>query len=371
MARIIGEVESSKSLRAELNNRNISRFNSVGDINRFLKEFPKQKLSILKKQEDQLNEEIKEKSDRITKLEERVNKLREEEAERLNSKIESLTIKEAVFVNKIGSLLTTLIDSYRAGRRRKKIAYLKENFELLINNSTRGLREDVYQVSNSIKYLTENKKSVIQNRGKPEIDELDSIKKAVDELRPLIAGAVGESKVEKEISKLSDDYVLINDFSLKFNPPVYNKKTRDRIFSIQLDHLLISKAGIFALETKNWSKESVNSLDLRSPVDQLIRTSYALFTFVNNSVNLEGHHWGSKQVPIKSIIVMINNKPSAEFKYVKVRQLNELNSYIRYFEPIFSREEVDRIANTLIRKLNYNQQTTNYTSTTQYPITHT
>jgi len=38
MAKIIGQVESLKSLRTELNKRNVYRFNSVGDINRFNRE---------------------------------------------------------------------------------------------------------------------------------------------------------------------------------------------------------------------------------------------------------------------------------------------------------------------------------------------
>lgn len=156
--------------------------------------------------------------------------------------------------------------------------------------------------------------------------------------------------MEREISKLSDEYILINDFSLKFKPPIYNKKTRDRIYSIQLDHLLISRAGLFTLETKNWSRKSVNSLDLRSPVDQLLRTSYALGIVVDKKIKLAKHHWGERTVPIRRIIVMINNKPPAEFKYVKVKQLNELNSYIEYFDPILSAQEVEYIADTLLKE---------------------
>ena len=41
---------------------------------------------------------------------------------------------------------------------------------------------------------------------------------------------------------------------------------------------------------------------------------------------------------------MINEKPKEKFKYVKVMSLNELNGYIRYFEPIFTDEEVISIS---------------------------
>ncbi len=147
------------------------------------------------------------------------------------------------------------------------------------------------------------------------------------------------------LQQLSDDYYLINDFSLKFDPPIYNRKENDRIFSIQIDHLLVCKSGVFLLETKNWSKTSVESLDLRSPVKQILRTSFALFVLLNSEsqfsdIRLGHHHWGAKKIPIRNIIVMINEKPREEFKHVKVLSLNELIGYIQYFDQTFDGEEV-------------------------------
>jgi hypothetical protein len=182
--------------------------------------------------------------------------------------------------------------------------------------------------------------------------------KIVESLDTLIAGAIGENLVEKELKKLSDKYILINDFSLKLNKPIYNRKRNYRIYSIQIDHLLISNSGIFILETKNWSKNSIESINLRSPIEQIKRTEYALFIILNNDspynwVNLNDHHWGDKQIPIRNIIVMINEKPKEKFKYVQVKTLKELNSYIEYFEPMLDDSEVLRIYKYLNRIKNY------------------
>jgi hypothetical protein len=238
---------------------------------------------------------------------------------------------------------------FKIRKLNKEIVYLSENYDLLLNDSISHIQREINQCSNRLNYLLENKQRVIYERSKTEISEIDYTKKVIDEHRTLIAGAIGESLVEKELGKLSDDYILINDFNLRFNPPIYNKKTSDRIFSIQLDHLLVSRAGIFVLETKNWSKESIKSLDLRSPVEQIIRTSYALFIIANNKVNLDRHHWGEKLIPIRNIIVMIHAKPKAEFKFVKIKLLRELKSYIEFFDPILSQIEVNRVAESLIR----------------------
>ena len=132
-------------------------------------------------------------------------------------------------------------------------------------------------------------------------------------------------------------------FKINFRP-IYNKNEDDRIFSIQIDHLLVCQSGVFLLETKNWSRRSIENLDLRSPVKQILRTSYALFVLLNsdskfNDIKLERHHWGSKKIPIRNIIVMTNEKPKEEFKYVKVLSLSELNGYIQYFDYIGQQEK--------------------------------
>ena len=114
------------------------------------------------------------------------------------------------------------------------------------------------------------------------------------------------------------------------------------------DHLLVCQSGIFLLETKNWSKSSIDSLDLRSPVKQIRRTSFALFVLLNSGsrssgVNLNRHHWGDKKVPIRNLVVMINEKPKEEFKHVKVLSLKELIGYIKYFDHSLDVEEVEDI----------------------------
>ncbi|MGB5272349.1 hypothetical protein [Eudoraea sp.] len=44
---------------------------------------------------------------------------------------------------------------------------------------------------------------------------------------------------------------------------------------------------------------------------------------------------------------MINNKPKEEFKFVTIKKVKELNSYIDSFEPRFDDSEVKTISNYL------------------------
>jgi hypothetical protein len=61
MARIFGKIESLKSLKSELENNGIFRFNSVKGINDFLSNYNLEKLVILKNATNKLEEEYFEK----------------------------------------------------------------------------------------------------------------------------------------------------------------------------------------------------------------------------------------------------------------------------------------------------------------------
>ena len=53
---------------------------------------------------------------------------------------------------------------------------------------------------------------MIFERSDNEINEIKYINKIINELKHLISGAVGENLVVNEITKLSDEYILINDY---------------------------------------------------------------------------------------------------------------------------------------------------------------
>jgi len=185
------------------------------------------------------------------------------------------------------------------------------------------------------------------------LKQLERKKMIIDEINTAIYGALGEQKVVKELESFSDEYFLINDFSLSFSTPIYNRQENDYIKSIQIDHILVTPSGIFLIETKNWSEKSLNNLGLRSPVKQIKRTSFVLFKILteaiaSNKLNLNHHHWGSRKISIRNLIVLTNSKPNEEFQYVKILTVNELPGYVKYFKPSYSNEETQEIANYLL-----------------------
>ncbi|MEM9547325.1 MAG: nuclease-related domain-containing protein [Bacteroidota bacterium] len=353
MIKTYGKIESLKKIRTTLSNHGLTEFNSIGEINSFLQNYSAEVRRIREEAELDVNHEHEQLEKEKVKLVQALNHLAEQittdinnEIAKLHQRITSRECKESKYlfhgiVNK--SILSVL--KYRKGR-------IEKSRQKRIENATANLVVKTANIETVLKPYTSNKVGIIEQRAAPKLSKIEYAKGVIEDINPLIAGAIGEHKVEKELERLSINGVLINDFSVSFKPPIYNRKERDRIYSIQVDHLLITGAGIFVLETKNWSKKSIESLDLRSPVAQVKRTSYALFVLVNSandrSLGLMHHHWGKKQIPIRSLIVMINHRPNETFNYVKVKALNELNGYIEHFEPIFNEEEVDNIAHYLL-----------------------
>ncbi|SDR90772.1 Nuclease-related domain-containing protein [Formosa sp. Hel1_31_208] len=349
MARIYGTIESLKSLKSELEDKGISRFSSVKEIKTFLSNYNSEKQTILN---DTSNELEKEYFETCTNLEQRIHKKAEIinlEKERINNKISNLQSKiDLIHSNKDENFLEKLFSSVN-------LYFLKKQSKHFVKNKTKLISSTIKEISNQIendehfikKYETE-KQHLIEKRAKPKTEKLEYIRNILKDSRNLISGAIGENLVVKEIKKLSDDYVLINDFNLNFTRPIFYKKHNQRIYSIQIDHLLISKAGIFIIETKNWSKSSVDSISLRSPIEQIERSNFALYVYISENITLNEHHWGEQQIPIRNLIVMINNKPKSEFKYVKIKLLKEMNHYINYFEPVLTENQINKIANELI-----------------------
>ena len=262
--------------------------------------------------------------------------------QKLRKKCENSTLRKILYYLRIKNL-------------ERRIPKLEGNFKNTIIKRTRNAKEAALAVKGKLVNIKKNKERIISERCLQPIRELEFTKEVIDGLYTLIAGAIGENSVVKELEKLPDDNFLINDFSIKFKTPIINRKENDRIFSIQIDHLLICKSGVYILETKNWSKKSIQNLDLRSPVKQILRTSYALFVLLNGrnnhgNIRLNPHHWGDKKIPIRNLIVMINGKPKEEFKHVKVLSLNQLNGYLSYFDPVFNEAEVKSIYGFLRRK---------------------
>lgn len=355
MCRTYNKIGSLTTLKLHLEQNNIYDFKSLKEVTDFQKSFTLLRQQLISHHENLIEEEKNILNIDLPNLETAIETQRQISVEILTNEIDKLKQQLNISTNNPSTnFFQKLATGFRHWNYKRKIKRKEDNFEIEVEMSIRKLGEDFQVKSNRYQLITSDFTEAVRQSAQHPLSELERKKATIDGLNSFIYGALGEQKVVKRIEVLSDEYFLINDFNVSFSPALYNKKENDYIKSVQIDHILVAPSGIFLIETKNWSEKSLENLSLRSPVEQIKRSSFALFYLLNNEISnyhlsLDRHHWGDKKIPIKNLIVFTNTKPKEEFQYVKILTVNELLSYVDYFKPIFSHTETKRIADMILR----------------------
>lgn len=93
MTIVEGQIESLKKLKEILNQNNITRFNSIGEINKFIKNYGSEKNKITKHIEHTLDLEIKDLQSDLINLQQVYDNLKVEITNKVNIKIKNLKDK--------------------------------------------------------------------------------------------------------------------------------------------------------------------------------------------------------------------------------------------------------------------------------------
>ncbi len=354
MCKIYNSVGSLTAVKKHLKQHNINDFNSLSEVINFQNTFLTLKQEIISNHEQVIENEKIALELEILQLDKKIKASKIYFEDYFYNEIEELTQKlNSLSTYKGLNFIQRFVNFMNQWSLKKRLRDLKLNFNDKINQSVMELVEQHQFKVNRYQYINTQFRDAVEKSSLIEIDKIELKQRIISEVKNSIYGALGEHKVVRELENLSNDNILINDFALSFHPAIYNRQEHDYIKSIQIDHLLITPSGIFIIETKNWSDKSLINLDLRSPIQQIKRTSFALFYILTNHVSkhrikLEHHHWGERRIPIKNVIVMTNSKPNEDFQYVKVLTLSEVLGYIKYFKPVFSTSETQAIADYLL-----------------------
>lgn len=359
MCKVHNSVGCLTTVKTHLRRHNINDFNSINEVINFQKNFSTLKQQIISNHEQLIENEKITLDAEISQLDNAIKADKTHFENSFRSEIEELTQKlNSLSTSATLNFIQRLINFIKRSSLKKKLQSLELNLDNKVSYAVSNLVDQHQHKTNRHQFIISHFRDAVNESCLTEINKLENKRSVIDEVNNSIYGAIGEHKVVKELENLSDDNILINDFSLSFHPAIYNRQENDYIKSIQIDHLLITPSGIFLIETKNWSEKSLASLDLRSPVQQIKRTNFALFKILtgdisSDRVRLKQHHWGDRKIPVKNLIVLTNSKPNEEFQYVKVLTVNELLGYIKYFKPMFTNAETEAIASYL---LNLNDQ---------------
>lgn len=353
MCKVYNTIGCLTTIKSHLREHNINDYKSLSQLIDFQKDYSVKRQQIIsnhklliKQEKNTLNSKIIQLNDSIKAEKAAVEQQLRSELDKLKHQLDNLPSIHSNFIQ-------TIFNYIKKNSLKRKIKNNKSTFDFKIANSLKHLTTDYNEKNGRYQYIVSSFDDAVMESCLPQLQELDRRKRIIDQLNNSICGALGEQQVVRELKKLSDDYILINDFDCRFNPPIYNRRENYYVNSVQIDHILVSPSGIFLIETKNWSKDSINNLNLYSPVQQIKRANFALYKILNGEIStrrlpIYKHHWGDRKISIKNLIVLISHKPREEFQYVKVLVLNDLLNYISYFEPSVSRNEMQVIANYLL-----------------------
>jgi hypothetical protein len=200
--------------------------------------------------------------------------------------------------------------------------------------------------------LYERKKQKMHTKNAEYQSEIEGkVKRAKDGLDAIEAtlksgayyGALAEVKMIELLSKLPDNYYVINDVTLKLNKSV--RFDNAWLSSAQIDHLVIGPAGVFVIEVKNWSKQFSEEGDFFSPYQQVKRHNYVCYTLLSKIV----------RTTVRSIVACAGHLPEKpDSSYAKVLSLEQVNGYILWFKDTKHDEAtVQRMAEFIESNIEY------------------
>lgn len=355
MAKTYRRTGSLVRLIEELNGRKIFEFNSIEDIRAFragyrnsLKQIKEEGKENLRREITDLETDVRMRSSVLDRsIEERRNQLKNELAgikKRLGriGEVRSAVLRFFFFV-----------EQWILNRRAK---VLEHSFEEEVRKPFKDSAGKIKRIQSDIRDRKTDPEKWANLLVAERIERQENLLSIFKEHRHLFYGAEGEERVARELSTLPDTYSVIHDYRLEFSRPMYDRHNDDRIHSIQVDHLVVGPTGLYLVETKNWSRASMENLDLFSPIRQLRRSSFALFVSLNQDIrkgvidNLS-NHWGNIKVSPKCILCVMDHLPDQEFQYVKTLSVHQIARYIRNQKSQFDKKAVDSLVDNLLSQI--------------------
>lgn len=353
-ANIHGQVGALTSLLEELTGHGITRFNSYEDITAFRQNYKKEIEEHILSQRETLTGEIENSRMEALTLQNEYDDLVEKRKVKLSEELGRID----EFFNRDKSTLKIpvricyflIAKSYNHRRHRLTVSYDDE----LLKPFKKRL-EAINRLHDFISDSQSNFDRIVDDRSQKHIGEINHTVSILKELNSLFYGVIGELKAVDELSELPSSYHIINDYRKTFYPPIYNRQENDHIHTIQADHIVVGPTGVYLIETKNWSKASLDNLDLFSPVKQLKRTGFAIFVYLNGLIqdrSIRSFHsnWGAEKLSINNILLMVNATTKQQYQFVKILNLPGINEYITKRPVVFNMDQVYDLTRVLLEE---------------------
>jgi hypothetical protein len=226
-------------------------------------------------------------------------------------------------------IIKKIINGNKIRGYRKRLEKLKAERDTFFHK----IKTNICRKQQDVEYRKSNRDTLIEGQCQNIRGDIFDIEQAL--ASPEFAGALAELELIEILRKLPDNYYIINDVRLHLDSGI--QFDGEWLESAQIDHLVISPAGLFVIEAKSWSKEFVGNGNYFDPYQQVKRSSYLCYKLLEYKL---------QDGKVRSIIAYkgaIPNKPNDSF--AKVLQFREVNSYILWFkEKKLSDERIKDLA---------------------------
>ncbi len=228
MCRVYNTVGSLTTIKTHLVQHKIDSFNSVKELLAFQKSYSNTRQQIVLNQNTLLTEERNNLSAEVPHLENEIENDKNEFHQKLKSKVENLEQQYGELAEAEKTIIQEFTFSFKAIFVMIKISYYKLFSNLLVYLSVRPKVELLTKKRKRFQYLSLSFENAVKESCAFALQNLDHKKRAIDEINSFIYGAIGENKVVNELKKLSDDYILINDFSLHLTDHSISNSNKQR-----------------------------------------------------------------------------------------------------------------------------------------------
>ena len=165
---------------------------------------------------------------------------------------------------------------------------------------------------------------------------------------PLHRGAKGEILVLDKLSELDDNYHVLCGLRIDLGHYVTYHR-RKNLRSAQMDFVVVSNRGVVVIEAKHWSDEYLSKNTKYGgiiPHEQVDRAGMVLYIELSSYL---------KNPPVTKVVLAThgNIQYDPNYKFVSVKDLNNINSFIQTRYERFS----DEIVRGVVERLNWHAHT--------------
>ena len=198
-----------------------------------------------------------------------------------------------------------------------------------------GAKRNIWRHKKRTEKTIADKTQAIRSAGKDIIES----QKFLSRNDLFLTGAKGEQQVIEVLSRLPDEYHILNGVNLHFFDPIYWWKRKDKIRYFQIDPIVIGPTGLFLVGSKDWKGADIQikTGDLKR---QVRLANHALWVYMKDE-----YRFYERNPKIRCVIVSLQGT-HADLKIdrdIDVIALDRLPEYITARENTLSEMNIDRL----------------------------